>query len=55
MNGETREQDLLEEIAVLTHLIEELRFTPDQEKQWAVPVLEYCLERCKGELQKLLH
>lgn len=47
-------QRLDEDINVISLLIEEWRHTRDPEIQWAIYVLEYCLDRSKYEMKLLL-
>lgn len=54
MNVEDRKQCLRGEIAVLACLIEEWKALNDPEIKWAVPVLEYYLERYEQELSRLV-
>lgn len=55
MDAERRKQQLLEEIEEISNLIEDWQSTQDSDTLWAIYILEYCLERSKRELHKLLH
>lgn len=55
MDAERRKQQLLEEIEEISNLIEDWQSTQDSDTLWAIYILEYCLERSKRELRKLLH
>lgn len=55
MDAECRKQQLVEEIEEISNLIENWHSTQDPDTQWAIYILEYCLERSKRELQRLLH
>ena len=55
MDTERRKQQLVEEIEEISSLIENWNSTQDPDTLWAIYILEYCLERSKRELQKLLH
>lgn len=55
MDTEHRKQQLLDEIEEISALIENWNSTQDTDTLWAIYILEYCLERSKRELRKLLH
>lgn len=52
---ENRRQKLYDDMAVITLLIEEWRASNDPELEWVIHVLEYLLERSRGELTRLTH